>query len=443
VRSANLLSLRLTTRIRLLVATAAVAAFGLAWVGMRAARAVEMGELGALSAALLLVIPVVFWAARRITFQTVDTLHGLDDGLRAFRDSDFSMRLAARPDEEASTVKRLYNDVADVLRSQRADLFQKELLLDTILQRTPMAVVLLNGAHRVVYANTAARELYVAGGRLEGHHFDDIAERLATPIREALGSSSDAIVTVRMGEGDETFHLSQRTFRLNTLEHRLVLIERLTSELRRQEVAVWKNAIRVINHELNNTIAPISSLFHSAKLAQANPERRDRLGEIYETIEERLAFLRTFLESYAQFARLPAPRREPTRWQEIVDDVRALYDFRAEGDLELESNIDRAQMQQVVINLVKNAHEAGGDPDAVTVSLQRSADGTLLRICDRGRGMTEDVMRQALVPFYSTKSTGSGLGLALCNEIVEAHGGRVRLAAREGGGTVVTCWLPG
>ena len=131
-------------------------------------------------------------------------------------------------------------------------------------------------------------------------------------MREALASTGDAIVTVRTAEQDETFHLSQRMFRLNTLEHRLVLIERLTTELRRQEVAVWKKAIRVINHELNNTIAPISSLFHSAKLAQAHPERHDRLGEIYETIEERLAFLRTFLESYAQFARLPPPEREQT-----------------------------------------------------------------------------------------------------------------------------------
>lgn len=434
--------MRFPTRTRVYVAAAVLAAFALAFLSMRVARALEMKEIGGIAVAVLIAVPVVLWASRRITVAFSETLHGLDDGLRAFRDADFSMRLAARTEDDASSVRRLYNDVADVLRGQRADVFQKELLLDTILQRTPMAVVLLNAARRVVYANAAARELYVEGGRLEGHSFDDVVARLTAPMREALSASSDAIVTVRVGQEDETFHLSQRTFRLNTLEHRLVLVERLTSELRRQEVAVWKNAIRVINHELNNTIAPISSLFHSAKLAQAQPERHDRLGEIYETIEERLAFLRTFLESYAQFARLPAPQRQPTRWQEILADVRALYDFRVEGDPHIETNIDRAQMQQVVINLVKNAHESGGDPDAVVVSVQRTVDGTLLRVCDRGRGMTEEVMRQALVPFYSTKTTGSGLGLALCNEIVEAHGGRLRLAAREGGGTVVSCWVP-
>jgi signal transduction histidine kinase len=91
---------------------------------------------------------------------------------------------------------------------------------------------------------------------------------------------------------------------------------------------------------------------------------------------------------------------------------------------------------------VKNAHESGSDPDAIVVSIQRAADGTLLRVSDRGRGMTEEAMRHALVPFFTTKPAGSGLGLALSNEIIEAHGGRMRLQGREGGGTVVTCWLP-
>ena len=170
------------------------------------------------------------------------------------------------------------------------------------------------------------------------------------------------------------------------------------------------------------------------------PEHRHRLDEIYELIDERLQFLRSFLESYAQFARLPEPHKERTSWSEVFDAVRTLYPFELEGSPNLEAMIDRTQMQQVLINLVKNAHESGSDD--VTVSIQRTGEDCVLRILDRGRGMPDDVMRQALVPFYTTKPGGSGLGLALCNEIVEAHGGRIRLAAREGGGTVVTCWVP-
>lgn len=389
---------------------------------------------------LFLALPFVFWSAGRIVHTVELSLTSIDDGLRALKDGDFSMRLASTADDRAGHVKKLYNEVADALRVQRNDVYQKELLLDTILQRTPVAVVLVSESDRVVYSNAAAREFF--NGRLDGRHFSELLPALLPAMREAIEAGSDAIVTVPTGDRDETFHLTQRTFHLNTVAHRLVLVERLTAELRRQEVTVWKNAIRVINHELNNTIAPISSLIHSARIAQDRPDRRHHLPEIYGTIEERLAFLRTFLESYAQFARLPPPRRERTQWQEILDDVAALYEFRVEGNPHVEANIDRAQMQQVVINLVKNAHESGSPPDDIVVSVHRAVEGTILRILDRGRGMSDDVIRQALVPFYTTKPAGSGLGLPLCNEILEAHGGRLRLQSREGGGTAVTCWLP-
>ena len=433
--------MRLSTRLLVALTLNALIAFASSFLTLHIGRALGMPEIAGWALAMLVTIPFVLWSARWLSRYVTQALDGLEDGLRAFRDADFSMRLAAPDRDEVTRVKRLYNEVADLLRAQRTDVYQKELLLDTILQRTPLAVVLVDAGQRVAYSNAAARELLTGGRRLDGQRFSDVREQLAAPMRDALASTGDAIVTVRTAEQDETFHLSQRMFRLNTLEHRLVLIERLTTELRRQEVAVWKKAIRVINHELNNTIAPISSLFHSAKLAQSM-ERQDRLGEIYETIEERLAFLRSFLESYAQFARLPPPKREQTSWREILDDVHALYEFRAEGEVEAAVLADRAQMQQVLINLVKNAHESGSMPSEIVVAVHRNHDGIVVRVSDRGAGMTDEVLRHALVPFYTTKPAGSGLGLALCNEIIEAHGGRLRLQATAGQGTVVTCWLP-
>ncbi len=430
-----------STRVRTALALNVALAFAAAFVALRVARALEMREITAFAMAMLVTVPIILWSARWTVRHVVGTLHGLDDGLRALRDSDFSMRLAAEG-QDVAEIKGLYNQVADVLRTDRAAVYQKELLLDTILQRTPVAVILTNPADRVVYSNVAARELYAGGARIDSERFETLIEGVAEPMREALSASGDAIVTVPAGDQEETFHISHRTFRLNTLEHHLILVERLTAELRRQEVMVWKKAIRVINHEINNTVAPISSLFHSARLAQQRPDQRHKLDEIYDAIDERLTFLRGFLESYAQFARLPSPRKQPTRWEEIIDDVRALYDFRVEGDTRAEVLVDRAQMQQVLINLVKNAYESGSDPDRIVVSLQRANGGAIVRVTDAGRGMSEEVLRQALVPFYSTKPGGSGVGLALSNEIIEAHGGRMRIQARAEGGTVVTCWLP-
>jgi two-component system nitrogen regulation sensor histidine kinase NtrY len=383
----------------------------------------------------LTTIVAVLWCAQMIVSRITELHAVLGNALRAFRDGDFGLRLTARGDREVAELKSLYNDIADAVRNDRRGLHEKEILLDTILQRTPVAVVLLNAANRVIYSNGVARELLADGARINDRLLHEM--NLAAPLRESLAAAGDSIFKI----DEETFHVSQRIFHLNTQRHRLVLLERLTPELRRQEVGVWKKAIRVINHEINNTVAPISSLFHSARRAQEMPEHRHRLDEIYGLIEERLTFLRNFLDAYAEFARLPEPRKDRTAWSDVLDAVQALYPFRVEGTPSLHSNIDSAQMQQALINLIKNAHESGSDPNEIVVSVQSDGTDVVLRILDRGRGMSDDVMRQALLPFYSTKPGGSGVGLALANEIIEAHGGRMRLQAREGGGTVVTCWL--
>ncbi|HJQ96715.1 MAG TPA: ATP-binding protein [Candidatus Polarisedimenticolaceae bacterium] len=380
---------------------------------------------------------VLIGALIRAVVLRIREMHGVvETTLAAFRDGDFALRLAVRGDREVRELKRLCNELAAAVQGDRRGLREKEVLLDTILQRTPTAVALLDAAERVVYSNAAARRLLADGAHLNGRRLGELP--LAEPLRQALASSGDAT----FGHGEETFHLGQRTFRVNAQAHRLLLIERLTPELRRREVGVWKKAIRVINHEINNSVAPISSLVHSARRAQELPEHRHRLDDIYGMIDERLAFLARFLSGYAEFARLPAPRKARVRWADLLDAVRPLYPFRVEGRAVLEGTMDGAQMQQVLINLLKNAHESGSPPDDIVVSVQLVGEDNVLRVQDRGRGMSEDVMRQALVPFYSTKPDGSGLGLALSNEIVEAHGGRMRLQAREGGGTVVTCWIP-
>lgn len=419
--------MRLATRITLVVVFVALASLGAAFAAM---------ALGWFWLAPVVIAPLVLWAVHDLVSRITELHAVLGNALSAFRDGDFGLRLAVRGDRELAELKAMYNALADTVRDNREALHQKEVLLDTILQRTPVAVVLLNAADRIIYSNAAARELIAGGTRLNGRLLSDV--RLAPALRDALLSPQDAIFRSE----DEVFHIGQRVFHLNTQRHRLILVERLTPQLRRQEVAVWKKAIRIMNHEINNSVAPISSLFHSARRAQEQPEHRHRVEEIYGLIEERLAFLRTFLAAYAEFARLPEPRKEKTGWSEVIQSAQVLYPFRVKGTPAIESDIDPAQMQQVLINLVKNAHESDSPPDEIVVVVERSGTDSVLRVLDRGRGMTEDVMRQALVPFYSTKPDGSGVGLALSNEIVEAHGGQMHLEAREGGGTAVTCWIP-
>lgn len=430
--------MRFSTRVALAVCLTTVVGVTAGMAAGHFVRAWNLVPAAAWIVAVLLVAPIALWSARMLNHRIAVLQDDLGNALRATRDGDYSLRLTVRGDLELAELKRLYNELADAVRADRATVHNKEILLDTVLQRTPIAVVLLNAAERVIYSNEAARDLLSPGSILNDRTLAGIVPDLDPRLADILAAGTDAL----LNSGEETFHVTQRLFRLHTQEHRLILIERLTPELRRHEVAVWKRAIRLINHEINNSIAPISSLFHSARRVQEMPEHRHRLSEIYESIEERLRFLRTFLDSYAQFARLPEPRKEPTEWNRVLEIVRPLYPFRVEGSPAIEADMDVAQMQQVLINLVKNAIEAGGDPAEVTVSIQRAGSDSVVRVLDRGPGMAEEVMRQALVPFFTTKPSGTGLGLALCNEIVEAHGGRMRIDAREDGGTVVTCWVP-
>jgi signal transduction histidine kinase len=223
------------------------------------------------------------------------------------------------------------------------------------------------------------------------------------------------------------------------------MLKHLTPELRRQEVDVWKKAIRTMSHEINNSLAPIASLARSARHILDSPEHLDRLGQALDVIDERSTHLREFLESYARFARLPSPAKQEVEWSAFLADLRGLFPFILEGEPPARpAFFDRGQIQQVLINLLKNAQEAGSSPEEIRLTVEPLADGGVrVKVKDRGTGMTDDVMRKALLPFYTSKPTGSGLGLPLCREIVESHGGHLRLERREGRGTTVVFWLPG
>jgi nitrogen fixation/metabolism regulation signal transduction histidine kinase len=243
----------------------------------------------------------------------------------------------------------------------------------------------------------------------------------------------------------QVYHLSQRAFHLNAQGHHLILLKQLTRELAAQEVTIWKKVIRVIAHELNNSLAPIASLGHSGRLL-AQDLSHAQLERIFATISDRTAHLTSFIDGYARFAKLPRPRLAPVTWADFFTRLEGTTTFRIEGPIPARAaNLDVSQLEQVMINLLKNASESGSAPDSITVTTHDSGEGRgfVVEVADRGSGLAEHVLRDALLPFYSTKPTGTGLGLTLCREIVEAHEGRLSIANRDGGGALVTLWLPG
>ena len=443
------MTLRFASRVRLaflaaLVAMASAAAAVASWS--------SSGRV-ILAATLAAGVTVGLWILNRVLHPATRALDALRDGVRGYRDHDFSLYLAVNRHDEIGELVEHYNAVGDVLREERSNLLQRELLLETVLEATPMAIILTQ-SDRIFFVNRAARALFVTGRRLEGQPFGSILEDCPTQMREALESGRDSLFSVEQawrGGGErgsteeEVYHVARRAFELNGRRHELTMLKHLTPELRRQEVDIWKKAIRTMSHEINNSLAPIASLARSARHILDNPEHQDRLAGALDVIDERATHLREFLESYARFARLPAPVKREVEWEPFLDELRGLFPFHLEGEPPSRpSSFDPGQVQQVLINLLKNAQESGSPPEEIRVLVEPTADrGVRLKVKDRGAGMSDDGMRKALLPFYTSKATGSGLGLPLCREIVEAHGGHLRLESREGRGTTVVFWLPG
>jgi two-component system nitrogen regulation sensor histidine kinase NtrY len=393
--------------------------------------------------ALLLAMPLIAFVARALTAPLMRLLRALQGSVVSLRDGDFSVSLTDTRRDEFGDLVRAHNDLGRVLRDERQNLFQRELLLDTMVQNSPIALVLVDAANHVVYANLTARALLNDGRLMNGFDFGAIIAECPAPLGQALASGDDGLFSVAIEREEETFHLSQRAFRLHGRDHRMYLIKRLTRELSRQEVKTWKKVIRVISHELNNSLAPITSLAHSGReLARSGDS--SRLGPVFDTIEDRARHLHRFIQSYADFSRLPQPQPEAVEWQGFLDQLVRHYAFRLAAPPPAHTGwFDRAQLEQVLINLLKNAHEAGGEPAAIELEVTARGSDQRIEVRDRGSGMSEAVLANALLPFYSTKRSGTGLGLALAREIVEAHGGRIALANRSGGGLGVTLILPG
>lgn len=440
-------------RLTLIVVFATVAGAVVGWL-LRQHALTSAAFAGGVAAAAL----ATFLLSRLlVTDPATSILQAVSDGLLSFSEREYGMRLTApNADEVLGDLVRRFNKLGEALRTEHNDRYQREILLETVLETTSMAIVLCNEALRIVYANGAARDLFGDGRKLDGQDFRAILAAAPAAFRQAIEQETDTIFSVEKPEAaagspdagpagaPETYHLARRYFQLSMQPHILFILKPLTRAILRKEADTWKRTIRVISHEINNSLAPISSLIHSGRLMLQKPEMAPRLAEALDTIEERSAHLRRFIEGYAKFARLPLPAKAESRWDALVDSLHPLYSFQVEGKLPARPGLfDAGQMQQVLINLLKNAVESGGPADGITLSIAEVPAGAFeIRVEDRGKGMRDDVMKNALLPFFSTKPSGSGLGLPLCREIVEAHGGTLSIRPRAGGGISVICLIP-
>ncbi|MFC3123121.1 sensor histidine kinase [Agaribacter flavus] len=369
-------------------------------------------------------------------------IEALELGMLNMKDGEFSTSLSYHKNDEFGKLCELYNETVEHLRTEKHWLYQRELLLDKVTQSSPDVLFLTDSQGILVFSNIAARDFFASKVSLEGSRLDDLVDGAPLGFESIVDKGTEGLFTLTPKQQEsQTWHISKGNFSLNNHPHTLFILKQMTRELSRQEVAVWKKVIRVISHELNNSLGPISSMIHSGKLLTEHVDDT-RLERVFSTIDERIKHLSEFVQGYGKFAKLPEPNIRKLDWQSFVQQLAEQWYFRFDTAFNTDVQADPIQLEQLLINLLKNAHESGGDDKEVSIHCHKNNKQTVIEVSDRGKGMSEEVLSSALIPFYSTKSSGTGLGLALCREIMDAHHGHIALQNRANGGLTVRLVFP-
>lgn len=369
-------------------------------------------------------------------------LSALELGMLNLKDGEYATTLSYQNQDELGKLCELYNSTALQLRAEKHWLYQRELLLDKVTQSSPEVLFLVNDTNQIIFSNIAARLFFKCPKGIDGELLTALLKSAPVGAEVAIEGRKEGLFTVVVDATEpQTWHMSLGRFSLNNQSHTLFIIKQMTRELSRQEVAVWKKVIRVISHELNNSLGPISSMLHSGKILSENFDE-ERLAIVFSTIDERIKHLSEFVQGYGKFAKLPEPKIQANDWHALLGKLKPQWQFT---DLSVPGETvyaDPIQLEQLLINLLKNAHESGSKADDISITLEQRKSDSCITVSDKGKGISDNVMANALIPFYSTKPAGSGLGLALCREITDAHQGQIGLYNRKKGGLAVRVLLP-
>jgi len=361
-----------------------------------------------------------------------EVISALEISTLSLKDSDFSMTIHDENYSELTVLLDNFNNLSSILRQERLSLFQREQLLNRVIQEVPVALILTDDYDRIILSNVAAKTLLDYPKKLDGELLPPLIENMPSALHQATINKQSGLFNETLGNEKISYSLTCHKVNLTNKDHHLFLYKNLTHEMFRKESDIWKNTIRLISHELNNSLAPIKSLTSSAKKIIDAPEHLHLLPNIFDTIGDRIENLHHFLIQYATYARLPAPKLKPTNLSLLVKNTGRLMNIKTVIDIEDgTSDVDKTQIEQALLNLIKNAKESESAIDDISLEITANSHQIVIAVKDGGNGMKSSQLTQALMPFYTTKNEGSGLGLALCNDIVMAHHGKLRLSNRE------------
>jgi len=371
-------------------------------------------------------------STREYTIRPLQTMSNL---LAALREGDYSIRArGARGGNALGEVLLEINSLGETLRLQRLGAFEATALLRTIMSEIDVAVFTFDPKRRLRLVNRA-------GETLLGQPMDKLLGKTANELSldRCLDANEDEPLTLNFAGASGRWGVRRSTFREEGLPHELLVLTDLSRTLREEERRAWQRIVRVLGHEMNNSLAPIKSLAASLESLMRRdplpPDWKDDASAGLNSIASRADSLSRFLQAYTRLTKLPPPQKQDVDLGELVRrvvDLEPRLNVKVMPGPKTVIRADAAQIEQALINLVHNAVDAALETHGeVLIGWREKEDAVEIFVQDEGPGIMNPA--NLFVPFFTTKPDGSGIGLPLSRQIAEAHGGSLALTNLESG----------
>jgi nitrogen fixation/metabolism regulation signal transduction histidine kinase len=393
-------------------------------------------------------VPAVIGLA--VVLQVIGLLHyveahvnSLEEFFAAINYEDFTRRFIE--DDVDVELKEAFNRILARFQDARAERDIQAGYLETVVKHVPVPFIAVRADGTLSLVNNPARRLT---GLPALRRFDQLAELdPALPaLMQAIEPGSQQLLQTRLRDVPAELRVAVSEIRMAGEIERLYSIENLSGELTARESSAWRNLIRVLTHEIMNTLTPVASLAETAATMMDKPDAIDDIREAVQTIARRSEGLMNFVSRYRELLKVPQPDPEAVKVADVLRNIAKLMAAELKGlklvvDVvpeSLEVHADRQLLDQVLVNLVRNAADATADIDSPELRLSGKLEfgRVIIRVHDNGPGIPDETMDQIFVPFFTTKRDGSGIGLSLSRQIMTAHHGEIVVESDSSGTTV-------
>ena len=359
--------------------------------------------------------------------KVIKPLNSIAGGMDLLQAQDFSSRLAPVGQKEADHIVSIFNRMMQQLKDERTRLREQNHFLDLLISVSPMGVIILTLDEQISMANKAALEF------LEEESEENLLDKTMDELKGSLADElkripKDTTVTIRLSDS-RIYRCSRLSFIDRGFSHPFFLIESLTAEVMKAEKKAYEKVIRMIAHEVNNSVAGITSTLDTVDSILQSMEDTEDLREVMRVCIERSYSMSRFITNFADVVKIPEPQLEEVELNErVVACKRFMENICQERNISLKMLLcekspvvlmDTSLFEQVLINIIKNSAESIGSGGQITI--RTSTSPLMLEIADNGEGISKDVEAKLFTPFFSTKPNGQGIGLIFIREVLMKH----------------------